>query len=86
MQYGVYLSQMITTETKSEVAPENVKAAANGAPGPLLFDIRTAAYKLSMSVVSIRKLIRQGRLKRLENFRKILIPASELERFANLAN
>jgi len=51
-------------------------------PKPLLLDIRAAARALSMSVVSIRKLIRQGRLKRLENFRKILIPISELERFA----
>jgi len=73
---------MNTHEIKSEAAAVNPKSAANGAATPLLFDIRAAALALSMSVVSIRKLVRQRRLKRLENFRKILIPASELERFA----
>jgi hypothetical protein len=73
---------MNAPQIKSEVAPE--KSAANGAP-KLLFDIRESASRLSMSPVSIRKLIRQRRIQRLSDFRKILIPASELERFANAA-
>ena len=72
---------METIKTSSDTVAENPKTAANGA-AKLLYNIKEAAARLSMSVVSIRKLIRQGRLKRLENFRKILIPASELERFA----
>lgn len=76
---------MKTDRNKSDTAAENPKSAANGAPVTLLCDIRTAARMLSMSVVSIRKLIRQGRIKRLENFRKVLIHANELERFAATA-
>jgi hypothetical protein len=75
---------MKALEVKSEAAPESLKSAANGAP-KLLFDIRESASRLSMSPVSIRKLIRQRRIQRLADFRKILIPASELERFANAA-
>ncbi|MFZ0827866.1 MAG: helix-turn-helix domain-containing protein [Verrucomicrobiia bacterium] len=54
----------------------------NGAVTPLLHDIRGAAARLSMSPVSIRKLIRQNRLKRVADFRKILISEAELQRFA----
>lgn len=75
---------MIDAKIKSDAAAENPKSAANGA-ARLLFDIRAAAERLSMSVVSVRKLIRQGRIKRLDQFRKILIHASELERFAATA-
>ena len=52
---------------------------------PLLHDINGAAARLSVSPISIRKLIRQRRLHRIENFGKILIPESELQRFANAA-
>jgi hypothetical protein len=76
---------MIDAKITSDAAAENPKSAESSETKPLLFDIRAAARALSMSVVSIRKLIRQGRLKRLENFRKILISASELERFASTA-
>lgn len=65
---------------------ESINITANGAPPqPLLLDIYAAAQRLSMSVVSCRKLIRQNRLRRVPDFRKILIPASELERFAATA-
>jgi len=49
---------------------------------PLLYDIRSCAARLSMSVVSVRKLIRQNRLKRLADFRKVLVSEAELQRFA----
>lgn len=54
----------------------------NGAVAPLLFDIHATAQRLCMAPVSVRKLIRQGRLKRLGDFRKILISEIELQRFA----
>ncbi len=55
------------------------------ASGPkLLCDIHESASRLSMSVGSVRKLIRQRRIQRLTDFRKILISASELERFASI--
>jgi hypothetical protein len=76
---------MKTQEIKSDAAAENPKSVASGAATPLLLDIRAAAQALSMSVVSVRKLVRQRRLKRLENFRKVLISGSELQRFAQTA-
>jgi excisionase family DNA binding protein len=48
----------------------------------LLFNIEEAAARLSMSVVSVRKLLRQERLKRVPDFRHVLISDSELHRFA----
>ena len=75
---------MRTHEINSDAAAESGKSAANGAP-KLLFDVRESAARLSMSVVSIRKLIRQQRLKRVADFRKILINESELQRFAGTA-
>lgn len=71
-------------ETKSDTAAENIKPAANGAT-KLLFDVREAAERLNVSVVSIRKLLRQNRLQRVPDFRKILIPESSLQRFAGSA-
>jgi hypothetical protein len=54
-------------------------------PPPLLWDIHAAAKRLSVSVVTVRKLIRQQRLARVPNVRKILIPDVSLRRFANTA-
>jgi excisionase family DNA binding protein len=68
-------------ETNSEAAAENPKSATNGA-AKLLFDVNEAAARLNVSVVSCRKLLRQGRLKRIANFRKILIPESSMQEFA----
>lgn len=65
-------------------APVNAPTA-NSAVTPLLFDIRAAAQRLSMSVVSVRKLIRARRLSRLPNFRKILVSEAELQKFAATA-
>jgi excisionase family DNA binding protein len=72
---------METIKTSSDAAAENSKPATNGA-AKLLYNIKEAAARLSMSVVSIRKLIRQRRLKRVSGFRKILISETELQRFA----
>ena len=71
---------MKSHEINSDATAESGKSAANGAP-KLLFDVRESAARLSVSVVSIRKLVRQNRLRRVADFRKILIPGSELERF-----
>ena len=54
-------------------------------PPPLLWDIYAAAQLLSVSPVTIRKLVRQQRLARVPNIRKVLIPDSSLQRFANSA-
>lgn len=54
-------------------------------PPPLLWDISAAAQRLSVSPVTIRKLVRQQRLARVPNIRKLLIPESSLQRFANSA-
>jgi excisionase family DNA binding protein len=54
-------------------------------PPPLLWDINTAAQRLSVSEVTIRKLVRQGRLARVPGVRKLLIPDVSLQRFANSA-
>jgi hypothetical protein len=61
---------------------EEIENNGNGAATPLLHDIRSASARLSMSPVSIRKLIRQRRLRRVPDFRKILISEAELQRFA----
>ena len=58
---------------------------SNGAVTPLLYDIHATAQRLCMSPVSVRNLIRQRRLKRLGDFRKILISENELQRFAATA-
>ena len=54
-------------------------------PPPLLWDIYDAAKRLSVSPVTIRKLVRQQRLARVPNIRKVLIPDTSLLRFANSA-
>jgi hypothetical protein len=59
-------------------------AEVNAQPQPLVWDVRGAARRLSISPVTIRKLVRQGRLARLPNIRKLLIPESELQRFASI--
>ena len=52
---------------------------------PLLLDIRAAAHRLSVSTVTIRKLVRQQRLARVPNIRKLLIPEISLQQFAETA-
>jgi excisionase family DNA binding protein len=74
---------MVDIKIKSDAAAENAKPAASGTP-KLLFDVNDAAARLSVSVVSIRKLIRQNRIHRVPDFRKILIPETELQRFATV--
>lgn len=72
---------MATIKINSDAAAEIQKPATNGAV-KLLFDVREAAARLSVSVVSLRKLIRQNRIRRVPDFRKILISETELQRFA----
>jgi len=72
---------MAYIKNSSDDAAETAESATNGA-AKLLFDVREAAARLSVSVVSIRKLLRQKRLHRVPDFRKILISDSELRRFA----
>ena len=73
---------MADIKIKSDAAAENAKPATNGAT-KLLYDVKEAAARLSISVVSIRKLIRQNRLRRVPDFRKILISDAELQKFAS---
>lgn len=54
-------------------------------PPPLLHDICAAAHRLSVSPQSIRKLVRQQRLTKVPNIRKLLIPESALQQFAQTA-
>jgi hypothetical protein len=75
------MAPKIKKQIERGVRTTPVTPAVNGAT-PLLFDIRAAARLLSMSAGSIRKLIRQQRLRRIVNFRKILISEAELQRFA----
>jgi predicted site-specific integrase-resolvase len=49
---------------------------------PLLLDIYAAAQRLSVAPVTIRKLVRQGRLSRVPNIRKLLIPDASAQKFA----
>jgi hypothetical protein len=54
-------------------------------PQPLLLDIRAAAKRLSISPVTVRKLVRQRRLARVPGVRKLLIPEASCRRFAATA-
>lgn len=82
----IIVEQMATIKTNSETAAENQESATkNGSPVRLLLDIHQAAETLSMSPVSVRKLLRQGRLQRLPDFRKVLIPQTSLQKFAQTA-
>ena len=62
----------------------NIETKTNQPP-PLLWDIYAAAQRLSVSVPTIRKLVRQQRLARVPNIRKFLIPDSSLQQFADSA-
>jgi hypothetical protein len=74
------LSYVNATLDQPETAP-----ATNNHDGKLLYDIRTAANKISCSVPTVRKLIRQRRLQRVPNIHKVLIPITELQKFVNTA-
>lgn len=58
--------------------PENENI--NGTP--LLLDVRGAAQRLSISPVTVRKLVRSQRLSRVPDIRKLLIPETSLRQFA----
>ena len=64
---------------------EKIETNRSMATPPLLYGVHDAALKLSMSPVSIRKLIRKNRLQRVDNFRKILIPEASLQKFAQIS-
>jgi hypothetical protein len=58
----------------------------NGAQSqPLVWDVRGAAARLSISPVTVRKLVRQRRLARLPGIRKLLIPECSLRQLAGTA-
>lgn len=54
-------------------------------PQPLLLDIHAAAQRLSISPVTVRKLVRQRRLARVPGVRKLLIPEASCRQFAATA-
>jgi len=51
-------------------------------PQRLLFPIREAASRLSLSTISIRRLVRRRLLKPVPGVRKLLFSENELQRFA----
>jgi hypothetical protein len=58
----------------------------NGAqPQPLVWDVRGAASRISVSPPTVRKLVRQQRLARVPGIRKLLIPESSLRKFSETA-
>jgi hypothetical protein len=52
---------------------------------PLVWDVRGAAARLSISPVTVRKLVRQQRLARVPGIRKLLIPEMSCRQFAATA-
>jgi excisionase family DNA binding protein len=85
-QYPASTVQQFNKPKISIIEPMNVNSQiATASTGKLLFNVNEAAARLSVSVVSIRKLIRQNRLRRVPNFRKILISDAELHKFAAIA-
>lgn len=60
------------------------RAAATCLPR-LLYKINESAEILGVSEMSVRRLISAGHLKASRRFRHLLIPKSELERFAQRA-
>jgi excisionase family DNA binding protein len=73
---------MPTPNTKSEIAAGDSKPATNG-NGKLAYTVPEAAAMLGCGHGSIRKFLRQRRLTKVPDFRKILIPRSSLEKFAS---
>lgn len=63
-------------EPKSESGP----AAAETLP-KLAFSIPEAAQMIGVSVVTIRRLLRRGKLRCLDSLRHKIIPLVEIERF-----
>jgi hypothetical protein len=59
--------------------------SASEEPPPLLWDIRKAASRLSLSTVSVRRLIKRGLLSRHPGTRKVLISERALVEFASQA-
>lgn len=49
---------------------------------PLLYNVHQTTARLSMSKVSIRKLVKQERLHKIEHFSTIIIPEWSLQDFA----
>lgn len=50
---------------------------------PIVFGLADSARLLCVSEISIHRLLRAGKLRRVAGLRKILIPRTELERFAS---
>lgn len=74
---------MKSTENTSNGTTRVQRPDANGTqPQPLVWDVHSAARRLSVSPVTVRKLVRGKRLARLPQIRKLLISEMELQRFA----
>jgi len=67
--------------TVAQALTPAIPALGEQSPEPMLFDIEQCAEKLNISVMSVRRLVRQKRLRRVPNFGKILVSADELKRF-----
>jgi hypothetical protein len=63
-----------------------IKAAqGTEGPAPLLWDIKSAADRLSLSTISVRRLIQRQLLPRHPASRKVLISERALQEFADRA-
>jgi hypothetical protein len=80
-------------EWQERLFPGSTKPPEPGKPGTeapaqtpaqtkLLYDIKEAAARLSISGAFLRKLIRQRRLRPVPDIHKILLSESELQRFS----
>jgi hypothetical protein len=89
------IADLIQTQIKAAIGNEDKKQPDDASevqaerlrPTPkseerLLCDVNQAAELLSVSPVSIRRLIQRNRLSRIPNFRKVLISYDELRKFA----
>ena len=64
---------------------ENNNNGAKSQPLVLVWDVRGAAEKLSVAIPTIRKWVRQGRLRRIKGCRKLLLPDEALREFVATA-
>jgi hypothetical protein len=62
--------------------PENQIETENGSNGKLLYDINETSTLLSVSKITVRRLVARKHLHRQPNVRKLLFSRQELERFA----
>lgn len=71
---GEYPLWMLNEITNGELRTVQVK------PARLAYNLTECAAQLGISESSVRRLIQRGRLRRVQGFRHILVPASELQK------